>query len=178
MAEDIRNDDTPKRLTARGEAIAQECGREEESCKYTSATFYIWLRSARRWQRVFIITPILIGGAAGILMVHETLIGAILALVAGFFPAVRDALHYDVSVEQIASLAAEFKSLQCAFRRTANITVLANENRAENELVELMKRMDAARSHSLAAPEWCFQKAKEKIKKGEYDFDVDEAKNG
>ena len=54
--------------------------------------------------------------------------------------------------------------------------MLESENRAENDLIELMKRMDAARSHSLTPPERFFQKAKEKIKKGEYDYDVDAPK--
>jgi hypothetical protein len=175
MAENLRPTDSTQGLSNRGQAIAAECRREEESCKYTSATFYVWLRSARWVRRLFIVAPILIAGAASILMAHETLLGAILVLVAGFFPAVRDALNYDVSVEQISSLAAEFKSLQDAFRRTATITVLSDEDRAERELVTLMDRLDAARSHSLTPPEWCFGKAREKIKAGHYDFDVDGA---
>jgi hypothetical protein len=147
---------------------------QEESCLYTSTTFYVWLRSARRWQRVFIILPIIVGGVAGFMIERDPFVAAILALIAGFFPAVRDALHYDVSVAQLSSLAAEFKGLQDAFGRTANITVLTSEDRAEDQLAELMERLDGARGHSLTPPEWCFKRAREKIKKGHYDFDVDE----
>jgi len=36
-----------------------------------------------------------------------------------------------------------------------------------------MKRLDAARSHSYTAPEWCFKRAQRKIKAGDYSFDIE-----
>jgi hypothetical protein len=37
-----------------------------------------------------------------------------------------------------------------------------------------MDRMDSARSSSPAIPDWCFEKARKKIKVGHYTFDADE----
>ena len=98
---------------------------------------------------------------------------AILAFVAGLFPALADALKIETSIDETARLAAEYKALQDRFRRTANLTVLSDLDKAEQVLAELMDRMDVARSSSVTPPERFFGEARKKIKAGHYDFSVD-----
>jgi hypothetical protein len=43
----------------------------------------------------------------------------------------------------------------------------------EKDVEPLLQRLENARSGSYTAPEWCFARAQQKIKKGDYEFDVD-----
>ena len=155
-------------------AVARECRRQEESCLYTSSTLFVWLRTARIVNVVFVVVPILLGGAAGLAVLEGTTWGALLALVAGFFPAVREALKLDPHIGHIKDVAGEFKNLQDAFRNAALVTAPSDAEKADALFGELMARMDAARLQGVTPPEWCFRSARKKIQSGHYDFTVDE----
>ena len=51
-------------MDERTENLINECKRQEESCLYTSAAFFEWLKSMRLWKRVFVVTPIILGALA------------------------------------------------------------------------------------------------------------------
>lgn len=44
--------------------MIKECKRMEESCLYTAATLYEWLKSLRFWRAFFVVIPIVLGGVA------------------------------------------------------------------------------------------------------------------
>ncbi|WP_189521680.1 MULTISPECIES: SLATT domain-containing protein [unclassified Mesorhizobium] len=161
---------------ARARAVAVECRRQEESCLYTSTSLFIWLRFARLWNWFFILTPVVLASVAGIAVFKEDAwLAAGLAFLTGIVPALREALKLDIHVEQIKSLAAEFKALQDAFRRVALVYAPTDPDAAEKRLEALMDRLDAARSGSVTIPEWAFKRAQVKISAGHYDFSVDDA---
>jgi hypothetical protein len=180
MAEDIREQHTAHGLTEQRRAeIVKECERQEESCLYTSTTFYIWLRRIRLHHKLFISAPILLGGLAGLSALKDWLpdyVMALLAFAASLFPALADALQIQTNVEEISRLAAEYKALEDRFRRLAKIGALSDLDSAEKGLAELMDRLDVVRSTSITAPEWAFKKAREKIAQGHYSFAVDAGK--
>ncbi|TBD22983.1 hypothetical protein [Rhizobium ruizarguesonis] len=182
MAEDIRaSHSDPGSIEERRRAIIAECKRQEESCLYTSTTLYIWLRRVRRQKQFFVAAPIVIGGLAALSILQDRgwdWIVAILTLIASLFPALADALQFETSVDEISRLAAEFKALQDRFRRTANITALGDVRSSEDDLAELMDRMDIARSSSTTPPEWAFKEAQQKIEEGNYNFAVDQLHSG
>src|SRR3546814_13689673 len=126
MAEDIRGPDPDRdTLAARRRAIITECRRQEESCLFTSTTLFVWLRGVRWQSRAFVAAPIVLGGLAGLSVLQEWLPAwsiAIFAFLASLFPALADALKIEISVSEIARLAAAFKLLQDRFRRHAEAT--------------------------------------------------------
>ena len=164
--------------------LIDECKRQEESCLYTSATLFEWLKSMRRWRVFFVVGPIVLGGIATwpLLTRHSDYewLTAVCALLAGLAPAVYKALDFDVSLGLIAKQAHEFKVLQDRFRQAWRVSAQNGVERLQSEFEELMKRMDAARSASLTAPERFFKSAQAKITAGHYDFTVDtkEKSNG
>ncbi|MEX0803263.1 MAG: SLATT domain-containing protein [Candidatus Binatia bacterium] len=161
--------------------LIDECKRQEESCLYTSTSFFEWLKSLRKWRVVFVVVPIILGAlATWPLLVKENgyeWITATCALLAGIFPAVYKALNFDVSLEVIATHAHQFKILQDRFRQAWSVTALGSTDAFEKEFNDLMARMDALRSSSLTAPERFFKKAQKKIKSGHYEFAIDLKKN-
>ncbi|WP_441278592.1 SLATT domain-containing protein [Tardiphaga sp. 172_B4_N1_3] len=178
MAEDIRDANSSSREldAARQQSIIDECLRQEESCLYTSVTLHIWLRRVRRQKQFFAITPVLLGGFAGLSLLKNLTpewFVALLAFVSGLLPALSDALSIQTSVDETTRLAAEYKSLQDRFRRVARITASQDVNQAEKFLSDLMDRMDVARSTSITPPEWAFIEARKKIAAGHYSFTVD-----
>ena len=159
--------------------LVKECRRQEESCLYTSTTLYVWLRKARWWRRIFISAPIvlgaiaswsILGGATATWAIWST---AIAGLLAGVFPAVRDALGLDLHVDEIARQAAEFKSLQDRFRLVADTGAHKPGDAFETEVRDLIERLDDARKASSTPSERCFKAAREKIHAGHYSFSVD-----
>ncbi len=165
-------------MQSRKSEIVTECVRQSEACLYTSTSLYLWLRSVRFWNRIFIVSPIIVGGLAGwgVLATAAPEMAAGLALLAGFFPAIYEALKMKGEADEIAKNAGQFKVLQDRFRQTANIGALASDEELESEFRELMGRMDAARTVSLTAPQKFFLAAKEQIDKGHYTFTVDAPK--
>ena len=142
-----------------------ECKRQEENCLFTSVSLYIWLREVRWRKRAFIVAPIVFGGLATWTVLDRPdliWLTATLALLAGLFPAIYEALKLDVHIEEIARLAAEFKNLQDRFRQASNITALAPYEEFRSDFENLMLRMDTARGGSITAPERCFKAAQKK----------------
>jgi len=181
MAEDIR-DIHPEQHVAddpRIAALIAECERQEESYRYTSASLFIWYKAARWWRSCFLIAPIIVGGAASSQVLTKfgaewgAIAAALLALLAGFFPSIYVALDMDMRHAEIARAANEFANLRDRFRQAARIKSHAGYEEFQPEFEALMDRMDAARSASPPAPQWCFEKARKEIIKGRYDFDAD-----
>ncbi len=165
-------------MDERTQNLIEECKRQEETCLYTSATLFEWLKSLRRWKVAFVVAPIVLGGVATWSVLARRpdyeWITATCALLAGLVPAVYKALDFDVSLEVVARHAHSFKILQDRFRQAWRVTALAPGDAFEKEFSSLMERLDTARSSSLTAPERFFEKAQTKISAGDYDFSVDQ----
>ena len=166
-------------MTDQIQNLRAECKRQEESCLYTSTCLYIWLRRARFWRRVFVTTPIVLGGFATWSVLNDTgcpvveLITAACALGAGIFPALFVALDMNRGIDQISRLAAEFKNLQDRFRVAADVSSYNDYPSFESSFNELMARLEAARSNSVTPPERFFNAARKKIESGDYSFSID-----
>jgi hypothetical protein len=165
----------------RTRALIEECKRQAESCLWTSATYYEWLKCLRFWRAVFVVAPIVLGGFAGWQVLtkaeeYQWLTG-LCALLAGMFPAIYKALDFDTNLDVVAKDAAEFKVLEDRFRQCWQITAQDGFDPFKAEFSRLMDRMDAVREGSLAAPDRYFEKARKKIAAGHYDFAVDAAKS-
>jgi len=160
--------------------IMNECARQAESCLYTSTSLYIWLRRSRARHRSFIVAPIVLSALATWSVLDQPTeswirwMTATFALLAGLAPAIVEALKLDVHIDEIREQAAEFKSLQDAFRRAMNIAALGPFEDLKSEFEALIRRLEAARSRSLTPPESCFRAAQKKIKIGDYGFTADE----
>lgn len=165
-------------MDERAQNLVDECKRQEESCLYTSATLFEWLKSLRRWKIAFVVAPIVLGGVATWPLLARQpdweWVTATCALLAGLAPAVYKALNFDVSLDVVAKHAHEFKILQDRFRQAWRVTALAPGNDFDKEFSGLMERLDDARSSSLTAPERFFRKAQAKVSAGHYDFAVDQ----
>ena len=143
--------------------LVDECKRQEESCLYTSTTFFEWLKSLRYWRIVFVVAPIILGGVATWPLLAKQpdyqWITGLCALLAGMTPAVFKALALDGSVAVVAKQAHQFKILQDRFRQAWRVTALGDLSTFNTEFDQLMKRMDEARAASLTAPERHFRQA-------------------
>jgi len=161
------------------EELVMECRRQEESCKYTAAGLYIWQKRAQFWKNVFIVSPIVLGGFASSQILAggnsslTSYIAAALALLAGFFPAIFEALGMDMRVREIGTAAGEFTNLRDRFRQLANMGAHTAFEELSPAFDQLMDRMDAARSGSPPLPESFFKQGRKKIESGDYDFEVD-----
>ncbi|HEY2094728.1 MAG TPA: hypothetical protein VGJ81_22950 [Thermoanaerobaculia bacterium] len=123
--------------------------------------------------------PLLLGAIAGGKLLlgvdantHQTIIG-ICALIAGVLPTIYAALKFDDQLGTYARVAGEFKNLQDRFRTAALVSAKKPFEDFEAEVRPLIDRYEAARSVSLTPPEWVFRRAQAKVKKGDYDFDID-----
>jgi hypothetical protein len=181
MAEDIRDIHPDNRLVdPRIVALVAECKRQEESCRYTSASLFIWHKAARSWRSGFLVAPIIVGGLASSQVLTKfgaesgAVVAAILALLAGFFPSIYVALDMDMRHTEIARAGNEFTNLRDRFRQAATIKSHGTYEEFQAEFEALMDRMDAARAASPPTPQWCFEKARKEIQKGRYSFDADE----
>lgn len=163
-------------MSTKIEQLVEECKRQEESCLYSSVSFFIWLRCIRWLNRAFIVAPIICGGLASwkILQQQSVIFPAICALGAGLLPAIYKAMDFSGSVKSIAMLAAEFKNLQDRFRQAGKIYALGDEDAFLKQFESLMRKLEDARKWSITPPEWCFNCAQKKIKSGDYDFTADE----
>jgi hypothetical protein len=145
---------------ARVTALVEECEREAENCEYTSASLYVWHKRARKWNALFVIAPILLGGLASsqILTGHDAqwavITAAFLALTAGFFPSIFEALKLDMRLREILQSANEFTNLRDRFRQAAKIKSYAPYDEFQAEFEALMDRMDSARTASPPVPDW------------------------
>lgn len=168
----------------RVQELIKECKRQEESCAYTAVGLYIWEKWSRSWNTVFIVAPIILGGAASSELLANipsswtSYVAAGFALLAGFFPAIYKALGMDMRVSEIGASATEFTNLRDRFRQMAAIHTQTSFEEFQPAFEQLMDRMDAARSASPTLPEWCFKEAQKKLDSGDYDFSVDDKKGG
>ena len=162
-------------MDQRATEIIDECKRQEESCLYTSTALYSWQKETRKLRIVFIVVPIICGSfASARILVRDPSydwIVAVLALIAGLFPAIFKALDLDVSLATIADSANRFKTLQDGFRQASRIGGTKGTDELEEQFTTLMQRLDDARSANPTIPDRHFEKAQKKIKKGDYDFD-------
>lgn len=171
MAEDIRKLDREEPVTARLKSIQEECENQQENCSYTSTSLTLWLRVVRRRKAFFIVVPIVLGGLASWSFLQEgtwAWTAPLLALIAGFFPAIIEALKMDSQIADIGRMAGEFKALRDDFRQLRTITAPHDEEAALAKLGDLMQRMNSARSEPVVAPEWAFEIARHKIMRGDY----------
>jgi hypothetical protein len=162
-------------MDARTREIIDECKRQAESCLYTSTALFSWLKEVRVWRVAFIVIPVVAGSIASakILLKEPSYdwLTAGAAMAAGLFPAVFKALDLDVSLKTISDSASRFKTLQDGFRQASLIGPTGSLEDLEDDFKGLMARMNDARSASPATPERHFQRAKNKIIKGDYSFD-------
>ncbi len=175
MAEDIRLSDSEAVVQdKRIEELVAECDRQVENCEYTSAGLYIWQKRARFWRNTFVVVPIILGGAASSQIFGDfdanwvKILSAILALLAGFFPAIYEALGMNMQIQEIGRFASEYTNLKDRFRQASRISRHSPYGEFHAGFEALMDRMDAARSESPPVPEWCFIKARKKITSGHY----------
>lgn len=157
-----------------------ECLRQEESCNYTSAGLYIWQKRATSWKNIFVVAPIVLGGVASSQILtsgdesHWTdLLAAGLALLAGFFPAIFEALGMDMRAKEIGASASEFTNLRDRFRQLANFGADMEFEDLNPQFEQLMDRMDAARAAAPPLPEKFFNLGRMKIEAGDYKFAAD-----
>ena len=157
--------------------LVDECQRQEDSCLYTSAALFEWLKSLRVWRGFFVVAPIVLGSIATSSLIKtydgSAPIAGVCALLAGMATAVYKALGLDVSLDDIAKHAHAFKVLQGRFRQAKTVASLGPFEAFRTDFASLIDRMDAARTGSLTAPEEFFLKGRRKIKQGHYEFDVD-----
>jgi hypothetical protein len=166
-------------MTDIAQTTIAECKRQEESCLYTSTSMYAWLRSMRRWRKVFVVAPIVFGGIASwsILQGLENPLAiwatAISGLLAGLFPAVFKALELDGHIEEVSRQAGSFKNLQDKFRYLASTAQFLDDGERDERFGALMEEMNELRMLSTTPPERFFKSAQAKVKSGDYDFDSD-----
>lgn len=79
-------------MDERTQNLIAECARQEESCRYSSATLFEWLKSLRFWRVWFVVVPIMAGAAASWQLIADDpswkWLTATCALIAGVTPAV------------------------------------------------------------------------------------------
>lgn len=167
-------------MEERTQSLIAECARQEESCRYSSATLFEWLKALRFWRGWFVVLPIVAGALASWQIIADDpswkLVTALCALVAGVTPAVYKALDFDVNLDVIGKAAHQYKVLQDRFRQAKSIAALGDFDSFKAEFDVLMNSMDEVRATSLTAPERFFKKAQDKIARGDYDFGVDQAR--
>ena len=86
--------------------LIAECGRQEESCLYTSTTIFEWLKALRCWRVAFVVVPIILGGLATWPLIANQpgfeWVTAVCAMLAGLMPAIYKALDFDVNLDTLA----------------------------------------------------------------------------
>lgn len=159
------------------QALCDECERQEESCLYTSAAIFEWLKSLRRLRAVFVVTPVVLGSIAGwrALASDPSMAWVVTtcALLAGLFPAIYKALDFDLDLRLLTAHGFTFKVLQDRFRQLRTAGSLGDPAAFRREFEHLMDRMDKAREASVTPPERFFKRAQRKIAAGDYTFSVD-----
>lgn len=153
-------------------ALVRECRDEEESCLFTSTSFFIWLRWLKSVRAV-----LWAGGAAGSLIAashilrgdeEHRFIVALAALAGVLLPGLVRALRLDAAIRDYSKAAGTFKNLQGEFRRLASIWSHKEPPQFEEEARRAFVAMNEARKPSLTPPEICFWLARRKIKMGHY----------
>jgi hypothetical protein len=158
-------------------ALRTQCKEQWERCLYTSASLLIWLRALRYMRIGFITLPIVCGALASWDLLSASgqfrIITAVLALMAGVIPAVYAALKLDEHIPTAARLAGEYKNLEMLFKDLGALGPHKALDQFESEYKEARSRLEKANAESYTAPEWCFGRARKKIKEGHYTFGED-----
>jgi hypothetical protein len=156
--------------------LALECRRLSESCLYTSTSFFIWLRVLRITKLILIVLPLVLGSLASFQLLKDgnyATVAAIFAFLSGLLPTVYEALKIDKHIQECVLLAGQFKNLQDGFRKVALVSIHKPFSEFENEVNQLVERLEKARELSITPPEIIFRWAQYKVKKGDYTFDID-----
>jgi hypothetical protein len=157
------------------QSLKAQCAEQRERCLHTSAALYIWLRTLKQIRIVFVILPIVLAGfASWNFLSSETsdpVLAALFTLTAGIFPAVYSALKLDDYLQMVATLAGEYKNLEIVFGTLENVSSLKPFREFEAEFNQAVERLQAANAHAYPAPEWCFKRARDRIKTGHYSFE-------
>lgn len=167
------NSDTPTL------ALIQECRRQEETCRYTAATFTIWLRLLRWIQTFCFVAPVVFGALATwkILVDGTPWVAAVFTLLATVIPPAYKASRLDEKIAQYAKLTGEFTNLRDRFRQMATVGSTHSFEEFEASASPFLNRLEKAREIALTPPEWCFKLARLKIKSGDYVHDCDGSSN-
>jgi hypothetical protein len=163
-------------MDTRTQNLIDECARQEESCLYTSTALFEWLKPLRRWKVIFVVTPIILAGAAtGLHTLKPELewLAGVCTILAGIAPAIYKALDLDPNLGLIAKSANQYKILQDRFRQARQIAAHGSFAEFKQEFDARMQQMDTLRSSSLPPTERYFKKAQAKIQSGDYDFTAD-----
>ncbi|GKY89307.1 hypothetical protein [Sinisalibacter aestuarii] len=179
MAEDIRNSDPRDGdLNAAHAALISECREQSRNTLYTSTSFFIWLRFLKKVRAALWVAAAISGAAAAstVLSKHQNmeLVVAGLALLGVILPGAIKALQLDDAINAYAKRAGEFKNVEGALRRAANVWSNKPYDEFEKEARAALAQLDEARKGSLTPPEWCFKGAQRKIKSGDYEPDPSE----
>jgi hypothetical protein len=160
---------------AQTDALVAACKeRAQNTCLYTSTTFFIWLRLLRTARNVLAALSVILGAIAAwkVLKQEYELVMAVCALLAAIIPPLQRALGLDAAIERYTKLGAEFKNLEGRFLLAAQVTSLKPFSEFEAEVLQLLKRLDDARLASATPPQFCFWLARHQIKKGHYNPDL------
>lgn len=157
--------------------LKNECKNLSESCQYTSTSIYIWLKCLRWTKSCFATIPLILGSLSSWILLTSSDIQsirnlvAVSAFLAGLIPAIYAALKFDKSLEQYVHASAEYKNLEHCFRKLASVDSEKAFDVFEKEFKLAMQRHEQLTKLSITTPEWCFNKAQEKIKASHYVFD-------
>ncbi len=159
----------------RTEALVDECARQQENCKYTAVIFTIWLSWLRVFRAFCLISPVVLGALATWQLVVHTVpsFGVICVFLAGIIPTVYAASKADGSIEQYTLAVGEYTNLRDRFRYLGTVSSLKGEDVLEAAAAPLFDRLERLRAVALTPPEFIFQKARKKIKSGDYKHDYD-----
>ena len=152
--------------------FVEECRREEANCFRAAASVHIWARVLRFSRMVFTVFPLILGAFAGWSVFQQTgsaLVKAVvpfIALLEGVFPALYTSLKIDGRVDQCTQSEAEYTNLGDRFRQAALTAPHKSAVESETEFRPLMRRLEEARRHSPALPDWCVKRAEAKIAHG------------
>lgn len=154
------------------QALKVQCDEQRERCLFTSNTLLIWLRTLRNLRVGFVVLPIVFGALASWDLLSSNdrfrLATAVMALMAGLVPAVYAALKLDEHLPDAARLAGEYKNLEIIFADLSRVGPFKPIETFEAEYKEARDRLEKANGESYTAPEWCFQRARKKVKAGQY----------
>jgi len=179
MAGNLRQRGAGERvLNPIAQALLDECSRQSENCVYTALSFNIWLRRLRAIRTASLVLPVIFGSlaTAGIVSKDLPAWAAVFSLLATVLPLAYRSSKTDRSIAQFTRLAGEFTNLRDRFRQLGNVGIYKDVAVFEADFRVLMARMEKARKSSETPPEWCFDKAREKIKTGHMHHDYDEKK--
>jgi hypothetical protein len=153
-------------------ALQHQCEEKRVRCLYTSTTFFEWLGILRLFWLAFIVIPIVFGSLASWQLLKANanlqLFAAVLAFIAGLAPVIYSALKMDEHLASAARLTGEYKNLEIAFADLERIGPHKGFSEFEDEYKAARARLERANAEAYTAPDWCHQRAKKKIERGEH----------